>query len=103
MKNLIGFMALAALVLQLVSHCAQAEDVVSDKESLRGIKRIAVTTGNISRNAKKMGINKNSLRKYIELKLRAEGITVTNHDELHVDSAIQMYRNHLHTSSVTVR
>jgi hypothetical protein len=88
MKNLIGFMAIAALVLQLVSHCAQAEDVISDKESLRGIQRIAVTTGKISRNAKKMGINKNSLRKYIELKLRAEGIAVANHDELHADSEI---------------
>jgi len=88
MKNLPGIIAVAAVVLQLVSHCVQAEDVVSDKESLRGIKRIGVTVGNISHTAKKMGINKNSLRKYTELKLRAEGITVANHDELHADSAI---------------
>ena len=87
MKSLIGFIA-SVVVLQLVSHCVQAEDVVSDKESLRGIKRIAVTTGKISRNARKMGINKNSLRKYTELKLQAEGITVVNHDELHADSEI---------------
>jgi len=88
MKNLMGFIAIAVVVLQLVSHCVQAEDVVSDKESLRGIKRIAVTTGIISRNAKKMGISRKSLRKSIELKLRAEGITVANHDELHADSEI---------------
>ena len=67
MKNLPGIIAVAAVVLQLVSHCVQAEDVVSDKESLRGIKLIGVTVGNISDTAKKMGINKNSLRKYTEL------------------------------------
>jgi len=88
MKNFMGFIPIAVVVLQLVSHSVQAEDVVSDKESLRGIKRIAVTTGKISRSAKKMGINKNSLRKYTELKLQAEGITVANHDELHADSEI---------------
>jgi hypothetical protein len=88
MKNLVGFIAIAVVVLQLVSYCAQSEDVVSDKESLRGIKRIAVTTGQISRNAKKMGINKNSLRQYTELQLRAAGIAVANHDELHADSEI---------------
>ena len=88
MKNAQGIIAVSVVVLQLLAHCVQAENGVSDKESLRGIKSIAVTTGIISRNAKKMGINKNSLRKYIESKLGAAGITVANHDELHADSAI---------------
>jgi hypothetical protein len=88
MKNVMGIIAIAAVVLQLVSHCVQAENVVRDKESLRGIKRIGVTVGKISHNAKKMGINRDALRRGIELKLRGEGINVANADELHADSEI---------------
>ena len=86
MQNLKVIIAIAVVVLQLVSHCVQAEDVVSDKESLRGIKRIGVTIGKISHDAKEMGINRDSLKKSIELKLRTEGIDVANPDELHADT-----------------
>jgi len=88
MKNLTGIIASAVVALQLVSHCVQAEDVASDKESLRGIKHIGVTIGRISHTAKKMGINRDLLRESIALKLRAEGISVAMPDELHADSAI---------------
>ena len=88
MKNLTGIIASAVVALQLVSHCVQAENVVNDKESLRGIKCIGVTIGKISHTAKKMGINRDSLEKSIALKLQTEGICVATPDELHADSAI---------------
>jgi len=88
MKTLQGFIALAAVVLQLVSPCVQAEDAVSDKESLRGIKRIGVTIGKISHTGKKIGIHRDALREGIAVKLRTEGISVATPDELHTDSAI---------------
>ncbi len=88
MKNLQGIIAVAAVVLHLVSPCVQAEDVASDKESLRGIKLIGVTVGKISHTAEKIGIHRDSLRESVTLKLRTEGISVATPDELHADSAL---------------
>jgi len=87
MKNLQAIIAVAAVVLQLVSPCVQAEDAVSDKESLRGITLIGVTIGKISHTAKKIGMHRDSLRESIALKLRTEGIRVATPDELHADAA----------------
>ena len=88
MKNLQGIIAVAAVVLHLVSPCVQAEDVASDKESLRGIKLIGVTVGKISHTAEKIGIHRDSLRESVALQLRTEGISVATPDELHADSAL---------------
>ena len=88
MKNVKVIIAVAAVVLQLVSPCVQAEDVVSDKESLRGIKHIGVTIGKISHTATTIGINRDSLRESIALQLRTEGISIVTPDELHADSVI---------------
>ena len=65
MKSLKIMIAIAVVVLHLVSHYVQAGDVVSDKESLRGIKTIEVTIGKISHDAKKMGINRDALKRVL--------------------------------------
>ena len=88
MKNIMVILAIAAVVLQVASPCVQAQNGVSDRESLRGIKRVGVAIGKLSPAAKKIGINRDALRRGIEAQLRQAGITVAGPDELHADPEI---------------
>ena len=88
MQNLKMVIALMAVALQLFSPFVKAETVSSDKESLRGIKRIGVTIGELSPHAKEIGIKRKYLRQNIELKLRTDGITTVSSDELHANREI---------------
>ena len=70
------------ITLQLLLPCAEAENVVSDKEALQGIQKIGVKIGEISPGAKEIGIKGKYLRRNIELKLGSAGINVVAKDEL---------------------
>ncbi len=59
-----------------------AEQGPTDREALKGIKRIGVRIGKISHAAKAVGVEKIYLRRNIELNLQAKGIPVVSNDEL---------------------
>ena len=78
-KEIIVF---AVVAFQLLAPCVEAENVVSDKEALQGIQQIGVKTGEISPVAKKIGVDREYLRRKIGLQLGSAGINVVTPEEL---------------------
>ena len=78
-KFYIGFLMGIVILLFSAIH---AEEGPTDREALRGIKRIGVQIGEIPSTAKAVGIERKYFRRNIALKLRSKGITVVDKDEL---------------------
>jgi hypothetical protein len=68
-------------VLLLASLDANAEFVVEDKETLRGIKAIFVAIEPIRPEAEKFGLTQDKIRSDVELKLKRAGIKVLSKEE----------------------
>jgi hypothetical protein len=88
MINIKGIIVFAVLALQLLAPCVKAENVVSDKEALQGIQKIGVKIGEISLIAKKIGVDREYLRRKIGLQLRSAGITIVTLEELETNREI---------------
>jgi hypothetical protein len=84
-KEIIVF---AAVALQLLAPCVNAENVASDKEVLKGIQKIGIKIGKISPGAKEIGVDRKYLKRNIELKLGSAGINVVTQDELKANREI---------------
>jgi hypothetical protein len=80
-------------VLLLVSPCVNAGFVLDDKETLRGIKSMIVIIEDIRAKAENAGINKDMIRKDVELKLRMAGIKVVPKKEVSESSHLYVYTN----------
>ena len=78
-KEIIVFTIVA---LQLLAPCVDAENVASDEEVLEGIQKIGVKIGEISPGAKKIGVDREYLRRKIGLQLGLAGINVVPLEEL---------------------
>lgn len=101
MNTIKGFIAAAVVVLQFFPQCVQAENPPPDRESLRGIKRIGVTIGKLSHQAKKMGIKGDALREGCADLLKKAGMDVATPEELHAGSALPYLQVILYLSDST--
>ena len=80
-KVKLNIMFLIATALIFFSFI-QAEELPTDREALRGIKRIGVKIGEISPAAKAIGVERKYLRTNITQNLQSKGIVVVGNDEL---------------------
>jgi hypothetical protein len=75
MRNLKCIIIIAVVVLLWGRPCV-GKEIVSEKETLRGIKDMSVVIENLNPDIKRHGITVEKIRRDVELKLRMAGINV---------------------------
>ena len=81
MRKIKWILLITVAVLLLTSPDANAEFVVEDKETLRGIKAIFVAIEPIRPEAEGFGLTQDKIRSDVELKLKIAGIKVLSKEE----------------------